>query len=65
MKEEELLTVEQVADERLHCGRTFAWDLVGSGQIRSVKLGRLRRVPASAVDDFIRRLEEQQAEGAE
>jgi excisionase family DNA binding protein len=50
-----LLTVEEAA-ERLGVGRTTAFALVKSGQIESVLIGRLRRVPASAVRDYAARL---------
>ncbi|MFL6127230.1 helix-turn-helix domain-containing protein [Actinophytocola sp.] len=50
-----LLTVEEAAD-RLRVGRTTAWGLVRNGQLRSVQIGRLRRVPLSAVDTYAARL---------
>jgi len=39
-----LLTVEEVA-RRLGIGRSLAWRLVRSGELPSVRLGRLVRVP--------------------
>lgn len=50
-----LLTVEEAA-KRLHIGRTTAWGLVKNGELESVQIGRLRRVPASAVDAYAARL---------
>jgi len=50
-----LLTVEEAA-ERLGIGRTTTWGLVKSGALHSVQIGRLRRVPASAVDAYATRL---------
>jgi excisionase family DNA binding protein len=50
-----LLTVTQVAD-RLGCGRTFVDELIGTGELEAVKLGRLRRIPASALDALVQRL---------
>ena len=50
-----LLTVEEAA-ERLRVGRTTAWSLVKNGELRSVQIGRLRRVPSSAVDNFAAQL---------
>jgi excisionase family DNA binding protein len=50
-----LLTVEEAA-EQLHIGRTTARGLVKSGELHSVQIGRLRRVPASAVDAYAARL---------
>ncbi|MFF2792159.1 excisionase family DNA-binding protein [Streptomyces sp. NPDC058049] len=50
-----LLTVEEAA-RRLSIGRTTCFHLIGSGQLESVPIGRLRRVPAEAVHDFLARL---------
>ena len=50
-----LLTVEEAA-KRLRIGRTTAWGLVRSGELRSVLIGRLRRVPASEVHAYAAQL---------
>jgi excisionase family DNA binding protein len=50
-----LLTVEQAA-ERLGIGRTLAYALVSAGEIESVQIGRLRRIPADALPAFLNRL---------
>ncbi|GAB3433551.1 helix-turn-helix domain-containing protein [Actinophytocola sediminis] len=50
-----MLTVEEAA-ERLRIGRTTAWSLVKSGELRSVSIGRLRRVPASEVQAYAAQL---------
>lgn len=50
-----LLTVHEVA-EQLGCGRTFVYELISSGEIETVKLGRLRRVPVAALDALVERL---------
>ncbi len=47
-----LLTVEEAA-ERLGIGRTRMWSLVSSGGVRSVMIGRLRRVPAECLSEFV------------
>jgi excisionase family DNA binding protein len=47
-----LLTVEEAAD-RLHIGRTLMYSLVSSGAVRSVTIGRLRRVPAECLEQYI------------
>ena len=49
-----LLTVREVA-ERLGCGRTFVYELISTGELETVKLGRLRRVPVAAVDALVER----------
>lgn len=50
-----MLTVEEAA-EQLRIGRTTAWNLVKSGELRSVSIGRLRRVPAAAVQAYAEQL---------
>ena len=54
-----LLTVEEAANQ-LRIGRTTAWGLVKNGELPSVQIGRLRRVPSSAVDAFAARLAAEQ-----
>lgn len=55
-----LLTVEEAAD-RLRIGRTVAYRLVKSGELESVLIGRLRRVPADAITAYAQRLVKDQA----
>jgi excisionase family DNA binding protein len=55
MAEQELLTVNRVA-AMLGISRVRIYELINEGRLESVKLGRLRRIPADAVDDFVRRL---------
>jgi excisionase family DNA binding protein len=50
-----LLKVEEAA-EQLGIGRTLAWRLVSTGELESVRIGRLRRVPTSAIQDFLAQL---------
>lgn len=47
-----VLTVEEAA-ERLGVGRTVMYALVSSGAVESVRIGRLRRVPADALVTFL------------
>lgn len=49
------LTITEAA-RRLRIGRTLMYALVMSGEIRSVTIGRLRRVPAHCLDEYINRL---------
>lgn len=46
------LTVEEAA-RRLGIGRTTMYALLASGEIPSVTIGRLRRVPAEALSDYV------------
>jgi excisionase family DNA binding protein len=48
------LTVAEAA-RRIGIGRTKLYEYVTSGEMPSVKIGRLRRIPAEAVNDFLAR----------
>lgn len=50
-----VLTIEQAA-ERLGIGRTTMYALIKTGQIRTVTIGRLRRVPAFCLDEYVQSL---------
>jgi excisionase family DNA binding protein len=50
-----LLTVEEAAD-RLGVGRSTMYGLISDGDVESVQIGRLRRVPADALPEFLARL---------
>ena len=50
-----LLSVEEAA-ERLSISRTRVYALIKAGDLVSVRVGRLRRVPAEALAEFTRRL---------
>lgn len=43
--------------ERLGLGRSKVFELMGNGQLRSVKVGRRRLVSESAIVEFINRIE--------
>jgi excisionase family DNA binding protein len=53
-----VLTVEEAA-ECLGIGRTLMYALIASGDVESVRIGRLRRVPADALNAFVFRLRHQ------
>jgi excisionase family DNA binding protein len=50
-----LLTVEEAA-RRLHIGRTTAYALIATGEIETVPIGRLRRVPTEALIEYVAHL---------
>jgi excisionase family DNA binding protein len=50
-----LLTVEEAA-ERIGICRAYMFKLIRQGDVRSVKVGRLRRVTPAALEDFVERL---------
>jgi excisionase family DNA binding protein len=55
-----LNTVEEVM-ERLRIGRSTAFELIGTRQLRSIKVGRRRLVSEAALIEFIERLDHQDA----
>ena len=57
-----LLTVEEAA-AKLGVQRTTMFKLMRSGEVRSVHVGRLRRVPVACLDEYVAHLlaEEPQA----
>lgn len=48
------------AAEALGVGRTYVYGLMASGELESIKVGRLRRIPAECVDEYVRRLRQEQ-----
>lgn len=57
-----LLTVVEAA-RRIGVSRALMYELLGSGQIESIHIGRLRKVPVGALADYVGRLREQKAPG--
>lgn len=49
---EAVLRVREVA-HRLDCDEDTVYSLIRQGQIRAIRVGRLLRVPESALADFI------------
>jgi excisionase family DNA binding protein len=47
-----LLTVEEATD-RLSLGRTPVFALISAGEIRSVKIGKVRRIIAASLHDYV------------
>jgi excisionase family DNA binding protein len=54
------LTVEETAAV-LRVSRTRVFDLIRTHQLRSRKIGRVRRIPVAAVEEFVRALAEEVA----
>jgi excisionase family DNA binding protein len=52
-----LLTPEETASV-LSVGRTKVYELIAVGALRSVRIGSSRRIPASAVYEFVDRLDD-------
>ena len=58
-----LLNVEQAA-QALGLGRSKCYELVLKGQLKSLKIGRSRKIPVEAIKEFIReRLDEVPMDG--
>jgi len=53
--DEKLLLSVVEAARRLGVGRTLMYELLGSGQIESMHVGRLHKVPAEALTAFVDR----------
>ncbi len=53
----ELYTVDQIA-EKLQVGRDKVYSLIRTGQLRSIKIGKLRRITNQHLDEFITSLED-------
>ena len=51
-----LNSIEQV-QTRLGIGRSMVFELIGSGKLRSVSIGRRRLVPETAIAEFIEALQ--------
>jgi excisionase family DNA binding protein len=49
---EELLTIHETRKE-LKCGHTKTYELINSGQLKAVKMGRHTRVLKSSIDALI------------
>jgi excisionase family DNA binding protein len=54
-----VLTIEQAA-RRLGIGRTLMYSLVMDGEIESVTIGRLRRIPVECLTEYVTKLRESQ-----
>jgi excisionase family DNA binding protein len=59
-KKHEFLTVEEVA-EILQIGRDKVYYLLRTGQLRSIKIGKLRRISRAWIADFVEQLETERA----
>lgn len=53
---EKLLLTPEEAAEVLSLGRTKVYQLIGEGTLRSVRIGKCRRIPASALVDLVEHL---------
>lgn len=54
--DDQLLVTPEEAARRLSLGRTTIYELMASGELQSVSVGRCRRVPVSELRSFVERL---------
>ena len=54
--DDQLLVTPVEAARRLSVGRTTIYELMSSGELQSVNIGRCRRVPVSSLSSFVSRL---------
>ncbi len=54
--DDQLLVTPEEAARRLSVGRTTIYELMASGELQSVNIGRCRRVPVSSLSSFVTRL---------
>ena len=54
-----MLTIPEAA-QRLSIGRSMLYELMASGAIESVHIGRLRRIPLDCLNEFIDRCRNEQ-----
>lgn len=50
--EPKVMTVDE-AGQALRLGRTMLYELMNSGALRSIKVGKRRLVPVDAIDEFL------------
>lgn len=63
-EDHQLLLSPERAAERLDLGRSKIFELIATGELESVRIGRARRIPADAVRDYIARLRSDQGSRA-
>lgn len=56
MSIEKLLLKPEEAAEMLSIGRSKVYELIGTGELASVRIGTSRRVPADALVEFVTQL---------
>jgi excisionase family DNA binding protein len=54
--DKKLLYKPETAGAQLEMGRTAIYHLVKTGELRSVKIGRSRRIPADALEEYVEKL---------
>jgi excisionase family DNA binding protein len=60
--DERLLRTVAEAAARLGIGRTFMYQLLSAGEVASVHVGRLHKVPVAALKDYVERSSAQRSD---
>lgn len=55
MSGDKLLHSPEESAELLGVGRSYMFELIARGEIESFKVGRLRKIPAQSLTDFVER----------
>ncbi len=61
MNDTPLLATRKEAGTTLRCGLTTIDTLIRSGKLHSVKIGRSRRIPVSALREYVEQLQQENA----
>lgn len=56
-----LLFSPEMAAAKLSISRTAIFGLMRAGELRSIKIGRARRIPAAVLEEYVERLQREQA----
>lgn len=59
-----LLYKPEAAAAALGIGRSKTFELIAAGELETVQIGRSRRVPAQALEDYVARLRQRQTTAA-
>ena len=60
---DELLVSVEEAARRIAVGRSHLYELLGRGEIESIRIGRSRRIPVTALEEYTsRKLDEARSE---
>ena len=49
---DDIITVEELC-EMLMIGKNAAYELLGSGRIKAIRIGRIWKIPKKAVEEFV------------
>lgn len=56
-----LLFSPEMAAAKLSLSRTAIFNLMRAGELQSIKIGRARRIPAAVLEEYVERLQREQA----